>query len=111
MRIEIYAKNIEVDESLRSDIERRLGRAIGRFEEFIRRITVHLANGNGSRGARAKQCRICVSLKSSGDVEIKDSDADLYTVTARATGRVGLAVIRELWRLRDLKASYRASEE
>ena len=111
MRIEIHAKNVEMDEALRADIDRRLAVAIGRFDEFIRLVTVHLANSNGVRGARENKCRICVSLKSSGDVEIADSDVDLYAVTARATGRVGLAVLSELWRLRESKRSYRARDE
>lgn len=111
MRIEIHAKNIDVDAALRAHVERRNGQAVGRFDEFIRRVTVHLANSNGVRGARENKCRICVSLKSSGDVEIADSDIDLYAVTARATGRVGLAVLSELWRLRESKRSYRASDE
>ena len=111
MRIEIHPKKIEVDESLRTHIERRLGTAIGRFDEFIRCVTVHLANGNGARGAPGKQCRICVSLKSSGDVEIEDSDVDLSAAAARATSRLGLAVFGELWRLRESRRSWPASEE
>ena len=101
MRIEIHTKKVELDESLRADIARRLVAAIGRFEEFIRCVTVHLVNGNGVAGAPLTRCRICVSLKSSGEVEIEDSDADLCTATARATGRVGTAVVGELWRQRE----------
>jgi ribosome-associated translation inhibitor RaiA len=111
MRIEIHAKNIEVDESLRAQVQRGLGQAIGRFDEFIRRVIVHLATSNGVRGARENKCRICVSLKSWGDVEIEDSDADLHAVTARATGRVGLAVHNELWRLRESKRGCATSDE
>ena len=111
MRIEIHPKKIEVDESLRTHIERRLGTAIGRFDEFIRCVTVHLANGNGARGAPGKQCRICVSLKSSAEVEIEDSDVDLYSVTAQATSRLGLAVFSELWRLRESRRSYPGSDD
>ena len=112
MRIEIHTRNVEVDESLWTDIERRLGHAIGRFDEFIDRVSVHLANSNGMRGARQKRCRICVRLKSSGDVEIEDRDVDLCSVTARATRRVGMAVFEELWRLRESsRRSGRTSEE
>ena len=111
MRIEIHSKKFEVEESLRTHIERRLGHSIGRFDEFIRCVTVHLANGNGARGAPSKLCRICVSLKSSGDVEIEDSDVDFCTATARATSRLGLAVFGELWRRRESRRSSPGGQE
>ncbi len=53
MRIEIHAKRIAVDDSLRADIERRLSAAIGRFAEFVGRVTVHLAASNGAGHAGA----------------------------------------------------------
>ena len=111
MQIEIHPKKIEVDESLRTHIERRLGHTIGRFDEFIRRVTVHLANGNGACGAPSKLCRICVSLKSSGDIEIADSDVDICAATDRATHRLGLAVFGELWRRRESRRSCPDSKE
>ena len=98
MRIEIHAKKTAANESLRTHIERRLARAIGRFDEFIRHVTVHLSESNGTGGAGTKRCRICVSLSSSGEVEVEDTDADPDALVARATGRVGLAVISELER-------------
>ena len=111
MRIEIHPKKVEVNQLLRTHIERRLGHAIGRFDEFIRRVTVQLAHSNGVHGASAKQCRICVSLSSSGDVEIEDSDVDIYAATDRATSRLGLAVFGELWRRREPRRSCPGSQE
>lgn len=111
MQIEIRAKNIEVDESLRSDIERRLAHAIGRFHEFIHSVTVHLARSNGVRGTVVKRCRVCVNLKSSVDVQVEDSDVDLHAVTARATSRLGLAVFGELWRQRESGRRHPGSEQ
>ena len=110
MRIEIHAKKSAADDALRTYIERRFVNAIGRFDEFIRSVTVHLSQRNGTAGAGAKRCRICVSLKSSADVEVEDTDADLYALTARATGRVGLAVISELER-RLRPRNYRVENE
>lgn len=101
MRFDIHAKNIELDEPLRTHIESRLGFAIGRFESLVRRVRVELSRSNGVVGTTGKRCRIRVELSPTGDVEVDDMDADLYAVADRAAGRAGLAVYSELYRLRE----------
>jgi ribosome hibernation promoting factor len=103
MRFDIHSKQIDVDKPLLAHIEHRLRFAIGRFEPLIRRVRVELSHSNGASRAAVERCRIRVDLSPTGDVEIDDSDSDLYALTKRAAGRVGLAVFSELYRLRETK--------
>ena len=102
MRIDIHSKKIELDELLRTHIERRLGCAIGRFNEFIRCVTVELGGRNGNH---AKRCRVRVLLRPTGDAAVEEAGVDLYDVTTRAAGRIGLAVYGELYRMHNSRRS------
>jgi len=100
MQVDIRARQIEIDESLRAYIERRLRFALGRFGERIGMVTARFENANGARGGVDKQCRINVGLRPSGNVIVEDVDADLRTVVDRTSERVGRAVSRDLKRRR-----------
>jgi ribosome-associated translation inhibitor RaiA len=101
VQVEIHTKSVRLDESLRTHIERRLASAIGRFDELIRHVKVHLAPRDGPRRQDLKECRICVALEPAGHVAIVDQGKELYALTASAAARVSLAVINELWRRRE----------
>lgn len=100
MKVEIRARKIEVDESLRAYVERRLRFSLGRFGDQIVRATVRFDDATGARGGVDKQCRIDVEIRPSGNVVIEDVDADIRTVVDRAAERVGRAVGREFDRRR-----------
>lgn len=101
MQVNVRARKIEVDETLRAHVDRRLRFALGRFGERIARVTVRFEDANGARGGVDKQCEINVTLRPSGTVLIKDIDADLRAVVDRAADRAARAVDRELQRRRD----------
>jgi ribosome-associated translation inhibitor RaiA len=105
LRIDIQSKNVDVGKPLSAQVERQIRNAIGRFEEFIRQVTVYLA------GHSEKLCRIRVTLAQSGEIELEESDADLQGAIARATGRLGLVVFGELWRARETSRNSRRQPE
>ena len=98
MQIEIRGQHIELDESVKSHIERRVVFAIGRFQSRLRRVTVRVADINGPRGGVDKRCRIAVELAPSGSLVVEDVDSELFSVIDRATDRLGRAVEREVGR-------------
>ena len=101
MQVDIRTRKIEVDEALRAHVARRLRFALGRFGERIAKVMVRFEDANGVRGGVDKQCRIDVALRPSGNVLIKDIDADLHAVVDRAADRAARAVDRDLQRRRD----------
>ena len=110
IRIEIQSKNLDVGKSLSADVERQIRNAIGRFEEFIRQVSVHLA-GNSTRSNSQKHCRITVTLNQSNGIEVEESGADLSDTVSRAAGRLSLVVFSELWRLRESSRNSRRKSE
>jgi ribosome-associated translation inhibitor RaiA len=110
MEFDIHSKRMDLDKALRVHIERQLGLALNRFEPFIRRVRVELSPSNGTGRPVSKRCRIQVELTTPGDLELEDLDPDVYTLTHRAAGRVGLSVFSELFRLRESKKRSRPVE-
>lgn len=101
MQVDIRARKIEVDEALRSHVDRRLRFALSRFGERIARVTIRFEDANGARGGVDKQCQIAVALRPSGSVLVEDIDADLRAVVDRAAARAARAIDRDLQRRRD----------
>ena len=100
MQIQIRARHVEVTESLRAHVERRLGFTLSRFGARIGRVTIQFSDTNGHRGGVDKRCQIDVGLRPSGRVRSEDTDADLGVAVNRATDRVARAVARVLERER-----------
>ena len=101
MQVDIRARKIEIDEALRSHVDRRLRFALSRFGERIAKVTIRFEDANGARGGVDKQCQIAVALRPSGNVLVEDIDADLRAVVDRAAARAARAVDRDLQRRRD----------
>jgi ribosome-associated translation inhibitor RaiA len=87
---------MELIDTLRAHVERRLQHTLGRFGPYILRVTVLLVDLNGPHGGRDKQCRIAVALSQAGHLHVEVSDADLYTAIERAADRIGQVVTRDL---------------
>lgn len=109
LRIMIQSKNVDMDGPFRALVERRIRNAVGRFDEYIRQVTVELVGGNNP--AKEKRCRIQVALNSSSELEIDEAGKDLQGVAASAIGRLGLVVFGELWRVRESGRSSRQKVE
>jgi ribosomal subunit interface protein len=107
MKIHVRGKQLEIDETARSHIERRLEFSLGRFSPRVLRVTVQLTDVNGPRGGDDKACRIEVRLRPTGTVLVQDRDAGLVAVVDRAADRIGRSVARALERERELERQTR----
>jgi ribosome-associated translation inhibitor RaiA len=98
MQLEIRRHGIEIDDEVKSRLERRLDFALGRLGRHIQRVWVNLTDENGPRGGIDKRCRILVRLQHLPDVLVEDRDADLRSLIDRTINRAGLAARREVSR-------------
>jgi Sigma 54 modulation protein / S30EA ribosomal protein len=85
MKILINSNNkFEVDRELSGAVESEVERAIGRFEQRLTRVEVHLSDENGAKsGDRDKRCVIEVRPVGMQPVSVTD---DATTVLEAATG-------------------------
>ena len=98
MKIDIRGHRIEVTDTLRTHIERRLRFALGRFGARVIAVTVTVEDLNGPRGGVDKQCRITVALVSAGHLRVEVIDTEMTPAVDRAADRIGRAVAREFER-------------
>lgn len=98
MKIDIRGHRVELTETLRAHIERRLRFALGRFGARITAATVTIEDLNGPRGGIDKQCRITVALASAGHLRIEVLDTEITPAVDQAADRIGRAVAREFER-------------
>ncbi|MCG8449278.1 MAG: HPF/RaiA family ribosome-associated protein [Pirellulales bacterium] len=98
MSLSVVDRNGMLTDELRELLARRLSYALSRFESRIRRKTVVFDDANGPRGGVDKQCRVTVKLDRTGDVVIREQDADISKCITRAAERIGRAVARAIER-------------
>ncbi|WEF32707.1 HPF/RaiA family ribosome-associated protein [Pseudoduganella chitinolytica] len=99
MQIEIQSNGLELTDSLRAYVKRRLQFALG--WALARRLVVWLSDINGPRGGRDKRCKIQVSLPNGRkSVLIEDTEENLYVAIDKAAERADHAVSRQLARRR-----------
>lgn len=103
MRVNIQARNVEISESLRAHVTRRLLFALGRFGRRIQRVSVKFEDANGARGGLDKHCHVDVCLRPSKRLRIEDLDSDLFVVIDRVADRAARSVARALERERELR--------
>lgn len=87
MNIDIHGRHVDISETLRVHVERRLRFALGRLSHRIVRVHVWLTDLNGPRGGIDKRCRIEV-VGHKGTVAVEDTDADAYVVIDLAAERI-----------------------
>lgn len=100
MELDMRGVNYELDDALKSHIERRLGFALGRFADRITRLMVRLSDVNGPRGGVDKRCQIAVALAPRGVVMIEGAGDDPFALIADAAKRAQRSVGRTLERRR-----------
>jgi putative sigma-54 modulation protein len=66
MQLEIRGRDVDITDRLRDHIERRLGFALGRFAQRIKRVLVCVGELNGPRGDIDKGCRLAITGISDG---------------------------------------------
>jgi len=103
MQLEVRIHAVELGDSLRAYIDRRLRFAVGRLGERVGQVRVGISDLNGPRGGVDKCCRISATLVPRGRVAVEEVDSDLYTAIDRAAERLGRSCTRRLQRARELK--------
>ena len=98
MQLDVRRQGIDIDETSRVRLARRVEFALGRLGRHVSRVWVHLADDHGPRGGSDMRCRVLVRLQHLPDVVIEDRDSDLNVAIDRAVNRAGLTVRRELSR-------------
>lgn len=97
MRIELHSSRIEVSNTIREYVERRLGFALGRFSDVVQQVVVALEDINGPRGGVDQLCRIRVQLSGQKAPVIAEvADVEIRASVDVAADRIGRAVSRQL---------------
>lgn len=108
MRIQIHASKIDVDHTVETHVERRLGFALGRFADVVRDVEVTLSDINGPKGGHDKLCRIRVRLRGQQkSVFANILHEEIRTAIDLATDRIGRAVPRAVDRQNGLRVARR----
>jgi ribosomal subunit interface protein len=98
MKIQISKHNVEVSDTLRAHVQRRLAFAFGRFANRISRIMVRFSDINGDRGGIDKRCQIDVALRPVRAVRVEDTDADIFAAVDHAAARASRVLARTIQR-------------
>ena len=99
MKINVWGKRAEVDETVRAQIERRLWFRFDRFSSRIMRVNVRITDCNGPRGGADKVCVIDIRLRKTGDIFVKDVNEDALVAADRASERAARAISRAIERM------------
>ncbi|MEM8710751.1 MAG: HPF/RaiA family ribosome-associated protein [Planctomycetota bacterium] len=100
MNLEIHARGIEMTESLRELIERRVLVGLDRFASRVQRVRVQLTDLNGPRGGVDIRCKIEASLGAAGAVVVHETRETPFSAVSEAGDAVKRAVRRRIKRLR-----------
>jgi ribosomal subunit interface protein len=95
MNISIQCRGFSLTEALDNHVQQRLGFALARAGNRLRRVDVRLSDINGPRGGVDKRCLIEARL-SGKTIVVEEVQADLYAAIDRAAGRIGRTVLRRL---------------
>lgn len=99
MNIDIWMKRVDVDETARTQVERRLLFRLDRFSSRIDGIKVRITDINGPRGGVDTVCRIDIRLRPTGNVFVEDVDADVFAAVDRASDRAARQTARAIKRM------------
>jgi len=96
MQVAIQCRGFSLSNAIQEHVQKRLGFALSRGADRVRRAEVRLSDLNGPRGGIDKRCLIEVQLHGLPVVVVEDIQSDLYTAIDRAAGRAGRTVMRRL---------------
>ena len=91
---------VELDETDRALIRRKLGMKLGKFTTAIERITVRMTDANGPRGGIDHVCNVKVVLSGLPSVVVERRDASPHAVIDLALRATEQAVRRSVGRRR-----------
>jgi ribosome-associated translation inhibitor RaiA len=68
MQLSIHTRSVEITDTLRDLISRRLHFALDVFQDRVSQASVYLADINGPRGGVDKSCHITVEIRGIGQI-------------------------------------------
>jgi len=111
MKLEIRGRHIEITDSIREFIERRLAYALDRFAEKIRIVRLNVRDVNGSRGGVDKHCQLAVSFTYCSPITVEGRDSSVQGAIGRAAAKVRSLLARHFGRNRKRRRSGRPAHE
>jgi len=111
VKIHLWSKLVEVDETVRARIERRLRFRFDRFSPRIVRVKVWIKDLNGPRGGADKVCAIDVRLRPMGVLFVEDVAEDVLVAADRASERVARSISRAIKCMRNLERTPGAAQD
>lgn len=107
LKIHVRSRWRQVEESVRSYIERRLLFSLGRFGSRVLRVTVQIVDADGPLGGAYQGVRIELRFRPKGTLFAEDADTDLSAAVDRAADKIAQAVARSLRRSREARDGWR----
>jgi len=92
MEIDIRCNGMDLMETLRAYLQRRMRFRFDRHPELIRKITVRLTEQNTSKPHGRKLCQINAELNPSGEILVRETAPDLYQAIGGGIERMGSAL-------------------
>lgn len=111
MKLEIRGQQVEITDSIREYIERRLAFALDRFAEQIRIVKLRVRDVNGSRGGVDKHCQLAVSLMYSAPITVESRDSSVHGAIDRISGKIRSLLARQFGRNRKRRRAGRPAHE
>ena len=102
MEFLIRTHNVEMTEAAKEHIYRRLGFALDRFGDRIRKVRVYLMDLNGPRQGIDKLCQLTILMRGLGRMTVLEKDSTVTAAVSRAArlarGRLARKIRRRLER-------------
>ena len=96
MQLTLSSTNVELDDTMREYIDRRLRFVFTRFSPRIKLISLDVENAVRPTSGCDSCCKILVKLIPKEEVDIEVHDAEIRSAVARAVDRAGRAVERRI---------------
>lgn len=111
MKLEIRERDVEITDSIREYIERRLAFALDRFAEKIKIVRLKVQDVNSSRGGVDKYCRLAISFMYSSPITLDSCDTSIQGAIDRVSSKVRSLLARHFERRRKCRRSGRPARE
>lgn len=92
MRVDIFARNLELQPALRDLVDRRVRFALARFADRLLAVRVRLDDLNGPRGGLDMRCRMTARLRGGGQVDAEVTDLQVEPAICRCVDRLARRV-------------------
>lgn len=105
MKLEIRGRDVQITETLRAYIERRLRFALDRFAVRIGKVRLRVADVNGSRGGVDKHCRLEIWLGRTSPINLESRASSIRAAIDSIARKVGRVIARRVNRRHEFRLS------